>query len=101
KATLLDTPNLRQKLLDQIAATANANATVNIDDLVAERERLRKRTQMLVAALDEETLADAQPELDRLKVRRRELDQQIADAESAKQMPKVDAEAAVEKVLET
>jgi hypothetical protein len=101
KTTLLDTPNLRQKLLARIAAESASNSTVDIDALKTEREQIRSRSQFLAMSLDAETLADAQPELDRMKLRRRELDAQITAAESSRQMPTTDAESMVERVLET
>jgi hypothetical protein len=67
--------------------------TVSSDGLVAIKERrdkVKKRTALIVATLDEESLADARDELDRLKVERRALDAQIAAAEAATAMKSVD-----------
>ncbi len=99
KETLLDTDNLREKLLGMIEAVSRSALSVDVEDLKQQRERLKKRTQLIVAHLDEETLADAQDELEKLKGQRRLLDEQIAAADSA-QTPKVDAEIRVERVIE-
>lgn len=45
---------------------------------------------MIVAALDEETLADARQEIERLRAERRRLDEQIAAAEAAASARAVD-----------
>jgi DNA invertase Pin-like site-specific DNA recombinase len=101
KATLLDTENLREKLLKLVEANTNAVANVDLDDLLAQREKLKRRTQLIVATLDDDTLADAQHELEKLKAQRRMLDEQIKAAHASKATPKADAEGAVERLLGT
>lgn len=101
KTTLLDPSNPRQKLLDQIAAQAVSNRTTDVDSLKSEREQIRDRVGLITRTFDAATLADAQPEIERMKVRRHELDQQIAAAQVSKQTPREDVQASVQKVLET
>ena len=91
KSTLLDTANVKDKLLARINAESESKVGVDVQDLKAQRERLKKRTELIVANLDEETLADAQSELNKLKVQRRLLDEQIAGATNT-QMQTVDAD---------
>lgn len=99
KTTLLDPSNPRQKLLDQIAAQAVSNRTTDVDSLKSEREQIRDRVQFISRTFDAATLADAQPEIERMKLRRRELDDQIKAAEASRQLPKTDAQAMVERLL--
>ena len=92
RETLLDGANLRAKLTELIAVQSAPMPAVDVDDLRRQREKLKKRTELIVSTLDEETLADAQAELEKLKGERRRLDDQIAAATPTTQMPKVDAE---------
>lgn len=99
KETLLDGDNLKAKLVELIADQSQPTATVDVDDLRRQRERLRKRTELIVSTLDEETLTDAQAELERLKAERRRLDEQIAAASAITQTPKLDAETLATEML--
>lgn len=92
KETLLDGDNVREKLIELIGAQSTAAVGSDVDELRRQRERLKKRTELIAAHFDEETLADAQNELEKLKAERRRLDEQIATAAASTQMPKVDAE---------
>lgn len=77
-SALLATDDLRERI---VAIVRQQSAQVDRSDLAAlqkQRDQLRKRTELIIATLDEETLADARGELDRLKARRREIDQKIA-----------------------
>ena len=56
---------------------------------------------MIVSTLDEETLADARPELERLRVERRSLDEQIAAEESTVQARTLDPMELTERILAT
>lgn len=98
KSSLAETDDLREKLLATIAADSKAHVAVDVEALKHQRERLRKRTQFLVANMDEETLADAKAELDKLKVQRRQLDEQLAAA-TASSKSAVDAEGLADAVL--
>jgi DNA invertase Pin-like site-specific DNA recombinase len=78
-------------LRDRIIAAVNAEAqksepTEQLVELQKRREQLKNRTALIVSTLDEETLADAREELDRLKIERRTLDEQIAAAQGARAM---------------
>ena len=92
KETLLDGENLKAKLIELIQAQSQPKPTVDVEELTHRRERLRKRTELIVSTLDEETLADAQAELEKLKAERRRLDTEIAAANATTEMPQVDAE---------
>jgi hypothetical protein len=92
KETLLDGDNLRVKLVELIQAQSQPMPAVNIDELKRQRERLKKRTELIVSTLDEDTLADAQGELEKLKAERRRLDEQIAAAAPTPPTPKLDPE---------
>jgi DNA invertase Pin-like site-specific DNA recombinase len=91
KETLLDGDNLKAKLIELIATQAQPTAAADVDNLQRQRDRLKKRTELIVSTLDEETLAEAQAELAKLKAERRRLDEQIATAITPP-MPNIDAE---------
>jgi hypothetical protein len=97
KSTLTDTDNMRQKLLEHISAETHANTAIDVDALIAERERLKKRTQLIIATFDEGALVDATEEMEKLKSQRRQLDEQIAAASVQKQS--VDADAHADAIL--
>ena len=100
KATLLDTENLREKLRQMLAAEAHATAAVDVDELRRQRDGLKKRTEFIIAEFDEETVADAHAELDKLKAQRRSLDEQIAAAAtSAKNSPEVNDDVAIDRLI--
>lgn len=99
KSALTDTPNLRQKLLAMIQAEASARVNVDVEDLKAQRERLRQRIALIIASFDEETLADARSEIEKLKARRRQLGEQITAATAAKPPTAVDADGRVDAML--
>lgn len=82
-----DLPHLRQQVLAAVAAQSASlsDAGAQLDDLRQRRDRIRKRTELIVSTLDEETLADARAELERLKAERRGLEDQIAALEAAEQ----------------
>lgn len=63
-------------------------------------EAVRKRTELIVRTLDEETLADAQAELEKLKLRRRELEEQVAAAAVPARVLEADPDLIVDRVLE-
>lgn len=92
KQTLLDGQNLRAKLVELIEAQSQPTSTVDVEELKRQREKLKKRTEWIVSTLDEETLADARGELEKLKAERRRLDEQIALATATTRPPKLDAE---------
>lgn len=84
---LADIPLLRERILrfavEQSSTAENQDG--KLEELRDRREKLRRRTELIVSTLDEETLADARLELDRLGAQRRQLDEQIAGAEAAEQ----------------
>ena len=91
---------LRERIIAFIEAETKKSAP---DEVLAElqtrREQVKRRTALIVSTLDEETLADARQELDRLKAERRTLDEQIAAAQSASAMKLVDPTAVADAVL--
>lgn len=92
-------PTLRDRIVEIVRAQISQTDTADLDDLKKQRDQLRRKTELIVATLDDDTLADARGELDRLKARRRELDQQIVRAEAAMTMNDVDPEAIADDVL--
>lgn len=99
---LQDLPQLRERIVQTVieqSASLAADAT-NLADLRTQRERLKKRTQFLVSTLDEATLANAKPEMDRLAVERSALDEQIAAAEAVAETAAVDPEQVADAVIE-
>lgn len=93
-----------ESLRDRIIAFVETEArrttpTEQIADMQKHRDQIRRRTELIVSTLDEETLADARAELDRLKAERRTLDEQIAAAEAAMKMRSVDPQAVADAVL--
>lgn len=75
---------LRDRLIKFIEEeTQKATPTEELTDLQERRGQIKRRTEFIVASLDEETLADAQKELDRLKNERRSLDERIAAFEAS------------------
>ena len=80
-------PQLRERIyqfvVDQTKTAGGSTAT--LEELRQRREEVAERTNWLVAHLDQETLADAQPEIERLKAERRAIDEQLAAAEAAQQ----------------
>lgn len=99
---LTDLPTLREQILkvatEQSAVTDDG---VALEELRACREQLRKRTELIVSTLDAETLADARPELERLRLERRSLDDQIAAKESAAQARTVNPVELTERIVAT
>jgi DNA invertase Pin-like site-specific DNA recombinase len=98
---LQNLPELRERIVQAVveqSAFLEGNQS-NLEDLRRRREQLKKRTQLLVSTLDEATLADAKPELDRLGAERRSLDEQIAAAEAAEATQKADPQQVAESVL--
>lgn len=98
-----DVPDLQQRLArfvgEQIHSASRDNS--QIDDLRRRREELTRRVNLIAAHFDEENLADAKVQLDRMKAERRSLDEQIAAAESREQMRAVDPAQIVERVSAT
>lgn len=95
-------PLLREQILravtEQSATTEDGTA---LDELRSRREQLRKRTALIVSTLDEETLADARSELDRLRIERRSLDEQIAVKEAAAQARTINPEETTDRIMGT
>jgi DNA invertase Pin-like site-specific DNA recombinase len=80
KTALLDADLLRERLHALVDAESKTTVAVDIEDLQRQREKLKKRTELIIATFDEETLADAQAQVEKLKSERRRLDEQIATA---------------------
>lgn len=97
---LADLPILRQRAKESIAQQSQAAVEgAALDDLRNRREQLRRRTELIVASLDEATLADARQELDRLSTKRRDLDVQIKAAEAVAQAGLIDPEQIADRVV--
>jgi hypothetical protein len=100
KTTLLATDNLREKLLKMIEAESQSAISVDVEELKRQRDAVKKRTEMIIAHFDEESLADAQNELEKLKAQRRRLDEQIAASTASTQSPPMDAKVLVEQIVQ-
>lgn len=96
---LADTPRLRERVIAAVRAQAPAADEQALTELRQQRAALAKRVQLIVQTLDEASLADAEPELDRLGQQRRALDQQIAQHEQAQQYEDEDPEALADHVV--
>ena len=97
---LADEQGLRERVVAFVESEARRAAPgEELVELQARRERLKRRTSLIVSTLDEETLADAQGELDRVKTERRTLDEQIAAAEGAASLRSLDPNAVADAVL--
>lgn len=96
----LEATDLRDRIIAIVQQQMEQVDAVDLDELKKQRDQLRRKTEMIVSTLDEETLADAQQEIDRLKQRRRELDDQIEKIESTAAMSEIDPERTADAVLE-
>ena len=91
---------LRDRIIGFVETEAQRTTPIEqIADMQKRRDHIRRRTELIVSTLDEETLADARAELDRLKAERRTLDEQIAAAEAAMKMQSLDPQAVADAVL--
>jgi DNA invertase Pin-like site-specific DNA recombinase len=91
---------LRQRIMGFIESEIQKTTPgAQLVELQERRERIRRKTALIVSNLDDETLADAREELDRLKTERRTLDEQIAAAEAASAMQSVDPAAIADAVV--
>jgi hypothetical protein len=82
---LTDIPNLRERveryIREQMKTTPISDEA--LDALRQQRDAVRRRTEMIFSNFDEESLADAKAEIERLKAERRRFDEQIAASETA------------------
>jgi hypothetical protein len=98
--TLTNDDGLRDRIIAMVEEEAHKTVSAEgLAELQQRRDRIKKKTALIVSALDEETLADAREEIDRLKTERRTLDEQIAVAEAATAMKSVDPSKAADAVL--
>ena len=73
-----DVPSLRQRILDVMAELPSPTASRDqLEQLQTERTRLGESVRRIISNMTDDDRADMQPELDRLRSRRRELDAQI------------------------
>lgn len=101
REVISDTPNIRRRTLAAIERELKASAQQpDLDQLIQQRNAIAKRVQLIVKTLDPETLADAQPELDRLAEQRRDLDQQIAQSKTFSRGTSEKPEAFADRVIE-
>lgn len=97
---LMNDDQLRDRLTAFIEDESQKAAPAEqLTDLQERRIQIKRRTEFLVAALDEETLADAQKELDRLKTERRSLDEQISAIEASAAMRSIDPSATADAII--
>ena len=89
---LADVPRLRERVERFVKEQSDAApvGADELDQLRKQREAVRRRTATIFATFDEETLADARQETERLSAERRRLDEQIAAAELAARAPSLD-----------
>ncbi len=98
---LRNLPELREQIVAAIAeqTRALANGQSDIDELRKRREKLKKRTELIVSTLDEDTLADAKAELERLGAERRGLEDRISAAEAVEQNSSADPQQIADAVI--
>jgi hypothetical protein len=94
----------KEGLHDSIVQLVEAESKkIGPADFLAELHKrndlLKKKTRLIFASMDDETLADAQIELERIKSERRLLDEQIAAAEGASALGSVDPHAAADAIV--
>lgn len=84
-------PPLREQVRETIKqqSTGMNHDGTDLDGLRKRREQLRRKTELIVSTLDDETLADARLEIERLKTERQNLNQQIAAREAAGNMQSI------------
>ena len=88
---LTNEPDLHARIVQLIKnESTKAEPTERLAELREKRDRIAKRTNLIVSTLDEETLADAQTELNRLKAERKALDEQIQSLMNATAVGTVD-----------
>lgn len=91
---------LRERLIALIETeTKRIVPSERLGELCKKRDQIKRRTELIVSTLDEETLADARAEIDRLKSERRTLDEQIASINAAAQRQSVDSDALADNIL--
>lgn len=101
QSVLADMPRLRtriEQLVDESMKAAPASAHT-LDDMRKRTEEIRRRIRLIVATFDEQTLADAKPEIDRLQAERRSLSEQIAASEAEQQTRGTDPQQIVDRVM--
>lgn len=97
---LMTDETLRDRIISFIEFESQRTMpTEKIAELQRKRDQVRRRTELIVSTLDDETLADARAELERLKSERRSLDDQIAAAEAASNPQDVDPQAIADAIL--
>lgn len=99
---LLDLPNLREKVTGFVVAQMRSSddLTLHLEDLISSREKIKKRTNLIVATLDDDALQDVKQELSRLAAERRSLDEQIVAAKATRQHSVMPPEETAQRVLE-
>jgi hypothetical protein len=98
---LRNLPQLREQVLAAVAAhsASLSNDGAQLDELRKRRDQVRKRTELIFATFDEEAIADAKGEVERLKAERRGLEDQIAAIEAAEQTRAADPEQVADAVI--
>lgn len=97
---ITNTPDLRERLIAALIRQLSSSLTQQqLDDLKEQRSKLAARLQLIVRTLDEDSLADVRPEIDRLAEQRRALDKQIAQAELAIQRSTEDPQTLADKAI--
>lgn len=98
---LSNIPDLKKKVASFIAdsARSTSESSESLDDLKRRRDKIKKRTELIVSSLDEDTLADVQGEIQQLRVERSALDKQIAVATATQKHQGTDPDETVERVM--
>ena len=97
---LEDEGDLEQRVRDLIAdLSQQAPDASRLDELRRRRDRLRRKVELIVASLDDETLAEAKGELERLRGERRALGEEIAAVEAQQSFRALDADAVAADVM--
>lgn len=96
---LIDSPMLRERVLQAIADRPSTDASrTQLAEAQRERDAIASRVQLIVQTLDEASLADARPALDRLGAERRALEHRIA--ELTRSLEHVEADVAPEQLAD-
>lgn len=95
-----DAPYLRQRVMAAIhEQRPDGETQLTLAKLREQRQQVADQVQLIVRTLDDASLADAKPELERLGHRRRTLEQQIAEKEQAVRYVAEDPEELADRVV--
>jgi hypothetical protein len=98
---IADAPSLRQRILYTVEKqSSESSSQMEIEELARQRQQVVDRIRLIVRTLDEATLEDAKPELDRLAEQRKALDEAIAHSKKFFPGDSTDPDAIADEVIE-